>query len=198
MRPDPREVHMPIASLLLARLLLGAALVIGTAAAASAQTSLNQSGLVGTPEGITIVTDPAQWPKTFNEAPQLAELVKQGKLPPVKDRLPEDLMVIKPLRRDRQVRRHLAARLHRPRRRRERQSHQRVRSADPGRLHRREADALARQGMEDERRRQDLHAQPPPRPEMVRRRAVDRRRLRLLVRGHLQQQGHRADRRFPT
>ncbi|NJO32226.1 MAG: hypothetical protein HC869_02990, partial [Rhodospirillales bacterium] len=88
---------MPIASLLLARLLLGAALVIGTAAAASAQTSLSQSGLVGTPEGITIVTDPAQWPKTFNEAPQLAELVKQGKLPPVKDRLPEDLMVIKPL-----------------------------------------------------------------------------------------------------
>ncbi len=89
---------MPSASFLLARLLLGSALVIGTAAAASAQTSLSQSGLVGTPEGITIVTEPAQWPKTFNEAPQLAELVKQGKLPPVKDRLPEDLMVIKPLR----------------------------------------------------------------------------------------------------
>ena len=129
---------MPIASSLLARLLLGAALVIGTAAAASAQTSLSQSGLVGTPEGITIVTDPAQWPKTFNEAPQLAELVKQGKLPPVEERLPEDLMVIKPVRRDRQIRRHLAARLHRPRRRRERQPHQRVRPADPGRLHRHE------------------------------------------------------------
>ena len=59
---------MSIASVLLARLLIGSALVIGTAAAASAQTSLSQSGLVGTPEGITIVTDPAQWPKTLQRS----------------------------------------------------------------------------------------------------------------------------------
>ncbi len=84
----------------LAPLTLGAALALGMAAApdASAQSSLSQSGLVGQPEGITIVVDPALWPKTFNEAPALAELVKQGKLPAVKDRLPQDLMVIKPVR----------------------------------------------------------------------------------------------------
>ena len=78
-------------------LVLGAALALG-GAPAGAQSSLSQSGLVGQPEGITIVTDPAQWPKSFNEAPQLAELVKQGKLPAVKDRLPQDLMVIKPVK----------------------------------------------------------------------------------------------------
>ena len=89
---------MAIGSRLLTRLVLGSALVTGFAPAASAQSALGQSGLVGTPEGITIITDQAQWPKEFKEAPQLAELVKQGKLPPVKDRLPQDLMVIKPVK----------------------------------------------------------------------------------------------------
>ena len=96
--------------------------------------------------------------------------------------------------RDRQVRRHLAPRLHRPRRQRERQPHPGLRPADPGRPHRQRAAALARQGLEDERGRQDLYALSAQGPEVVGRRAVHRRRLRLLVRGHLQQQGHRADR----
>jgi len=84
----------------MARLALGTALAAGAMPTleASAQSSLWQSGLVGQPEGIAIIADPAQWPKTFNEAPQLADLVKQGKLPAVKDRLPQDLMVIKPVR----------------------------------------------------------------------------------------------------
>jgi peptide/nickel transport system substrate-binding protein len=83
----------------LARLALGSTLAFAALPdiEARAQSALSQSGLVGTPEGITIVADPAQWPKSFNEAPQLAELVKQGKLPPVKDRLPQDMMVIKPV-----------------------------------------------------------------------------------------------------
>ncbi len=33
----------------------------------------------------------------YKEAPQWAELVKAGKLPPVKDRLPEDVLVVKPV-----------------------------------------------------------------------------------------------------
>ncbi|MCL5942153.1 MAG: ABC transporter substrate-binding protein, partial [Actinobacteria bacterium] len=53
--------------------------------------------LIGKYEGPTIITDPAQYPKTFKEAPQLAELVKQGKLPPVEKRLPEEPLVIKPV-----------------------------------------------------------------------------------------------------
>lgn len=73
-----------------------AALLLAVAPAARAQ--LGQSGLVGTPEGITIVTDPAKWPTTFHEAPSLAALVREGKLPAVKDRLPQDLMVIQPVR----------------------------------------------------------------------------------------------------
>src|ERR1700738_5008511 len=66
--------------------------------AAVAQQDLSQSGLVGKLENPTIVTDPAQWPKKFGEAPALAELVKAGKLPPVEQRIPQEPMVIKPLR----------------------------------------------------------------------------------------------------
>src|SRR5471032_511963 len=59
---------------------------------------LSQSGLVGQLENPTIVTDTAQWPKTFQEAPALADLVKAGKLPAVAERLPSEPMVLKPLR----------------------------------------------------------------------------------------------------
>ena len=37
--------------------------------------------LIGKLEGPEIITDPAKWPKTFKEAPALAELTKAGKLP---------------------------------------------------------------------------------------------------------------------
>src|SRR5438876_9993183 len=59
---------------------------------------LAQSGLVGSLEGSQVVTDPAAIPKSFKEAPELAELVKQGKLPPVAQRLPTDPLVLKPLK----------------------------------------------------------------------------------------------------
>src|SRR5205823_10364594 len=53
--------------------------------------------LIGQIEGPTVITDPAQFPKTFKEAPALAELVKAGKLPPVEQRVSQDPLVIKPL-----------------------------------------------------------------------------------------------------
>jgi peptide/nickel transport system substrate-binding protein len=53
--------------------------------------------LIGKLEGPTVITDAAQFPKTFNEAPMLAELVKAGKLPPVQERIGQDPLVIKPL-----------------------------------------------------------------------------------------------------
>jgi peptide/nickel transport system substrate-binding protein len=71
-------------------------LLSGTALAQ--QPDLSQSGLVGKLENPTIITDPAQWPKKFGEAPALAELVKAGKLPAVEQRVPQEPMVIKPLR----------------------------------------------------------------------------------------------------
>ncbi len=70
---------------------------IGLVGAAHGQTGLQSSGLVGKLEGAEIQRDPAAIPKEFKEAPQLAELVKQGKLPPVKDRLPSEPMVLKPV-----------------------------------------------------------------------------------------------------
>ncbi|MBI2941284.1 MAG: ABC transporter substrate-binding protein [Chloroflexi bacterium] len=56
------------------------------------------ANLIGKLEGPTLITDPAQYPKTFKEAPVLADLVKAGKLPPVEKRLPDEPLVIKPLR----------------------------------------------------------------------------------------------------
>jgi peptide/nickel transport system substrate-binding protein len=67
-------------------------------AALAQQPDLSQSGLVGKLEDPTIVTDPAQRPKQFHEAPDLAELVKAGKLPPVEQRVPSEPMVLQPLR----------------------------------------------------------------------------------------------------
>ncbi len=64
---------------------------------AHAQNNFEQSGLVGQLEGPMIVADPAQWPKTFHEAPALTALVKAGKLPPVEQRVPAEPMVLKPL-----------------------------------------------------------------------------------------------------
>lgn len=54
--------------------------------------------LIGKLEGPTVVTDAAQMPKSFSEAPQLTEQVKAGKLPPVAERIGQDPLVIKPLR----------------------------------------------------------------------------------------------------
>ena len=84
----------------LGRALLGAslfALAMPQASLAQSGGSLGQSGLVGQLEGAEILTDAAAIPKAFQEAPQLAELVKQGKLPPVKDRLPAEPLVVKPV-----------------------------------------------------------------------------------------------------
>jgi peptide/nickel transport system substrate-binding protein len=66
--------------------------------AARAQDTKPGAHLIGKLEGPEIVTDPAQFPKRFKEAPQLAELVKAGKLPPVDERIGQDPLVIKPLR----------------------------------------------------------------------------------------------------
>ena len=53
--------------------------------------------LIGQLEGPTVVTDPPQVPKSFKDAPQLADLVKVGKLPPVEQRVSQDPLVIKPV-----------------------------------------------------------------------------------------------------
>ncbi|PYN17291.1 MAG: hypothetical protein DMD76_31345, partial [Candidatus Rokuibacteriota bacterium] len=63
--------------------LVVAAVGIVAAAGALAQ---SKSTLIGKLEGPEVVTDSSKFPKTFREAPQLAEQVKAGKLPPVAER----------------------------------------------------------------------------------------------------------------
>jgi len=82
---------------LLIAVLAVAALGGVVAAGALAQTA-GKSSLIGKLEGPEVVTDAAKLPKTFKEAPQLAELVKAGKLPPVAERIGQDPLVIKPLK----------------------------------------------------------------------------------------------------
>ena len=64
------------------------------AQAVTAKSAFDQSGLVGRLEGPSQSTT---IPTSFKEAPQLAELVKAGKLPPVASRLPAEPLVLKPL-----------------------------------------------------------------------------------------------------
>jgi peptide/nickel transport system substrate-binding protein len=52
---------------------------------------------LGKLEGGEIINDPAKSPKTFKEAPELAALVQQGKLPPVAERIGHDPIVIRPV-----------------------------------------------------------------------------------------------------
>ncbi|HEX9410024.1 MAG TPA: ABC transporter substrate-binding protein [Methylomirabilota bacterium] len=70
----------------------------GVRAVAAAQETKLGAQLIGKLEGAEVVTDPALIPKSFKEAPQLAELVKAGKLPPVQERIGQDPLVVKPLR----------------------------------------------------------------------------------------------------
>jgi peptide/nickel transport system substrate-binding protein len=69
----------------------------GPAAAAPAAAKPGRS-LIGKLEGPEILTDPTQFPKSLKEAPALAQLVKDGKLPPVEQRIGQDPLVVKPLR----------------------------------------------------------------------------------------------------
>jgi peptide/nickel transport system substrate-binding protein len=75
-----------------------AAAALTTDAWAQGAGGLAQSGLVGQLEGSQVVTDAARIPRSFKEAPELAALVQQGRLPPVAQRLPEEPLVLQPLR----------------------------------------------------------------------------------------------------
>ena len=77
---------------------LPAAVWLLLTAVGAAETVTAGSTLIGNLEGPEVMTDPAQVPGSLHEAPALTELVKAGKLPPVKERIGDDPLVIKPLR----------------------------------------------------------------------------------------------------
>lgn len=64
------------------------------AQAVSGTSNFQASGLVGTLESAGIAST---IPSKFKEAPMLAELVRQGKLPPVEQRIPAEPLVLQPL-----------------------------------------------------------------------------------------------------
>jgi peptide/nickel transport system substrate-binding protein len=65
--------------------------------AASATTGTAGKYPLGKFEGPVVITDAAKFPKTFKEAPELAALVQQGRLPPVAQRIGQDPLVIQPV-----------------------------------------------------------------------------------------------------
>jgi peptide/nickel transport system substrate-binding protein len=91
--------------LLVCLLLLPAALVFAGGSPEkkedSTPASAGPSGLdrfIGELEGPEIVTDASRFPKRFKEAPELSALAQSGKLPPVAERIGQDPLVIKPLK----------------------------------------------------------------------------------------------------
>jgi peptide/nickel transport system substrate-binding protein len=52
---------------------------------------------LGKLEGPVVITDASRFPTSFKEAPELAALVQQGKLPPVAQRIGQDPLVIQPV-----------------------------------------------------------------------------------------------------
>ncbi len=102
-RAEPEDERLSLTRRNLLRLgVLTAAAAQGAVAfpaPGTAQTPMKLgANLIGKLEGAEVITDPALFPKTFKEAPQLAELVKAGKLPPVQQRIGQDPLVVKPLR----------------------------------------------------------------------------------------------------
>ncbi|MGQ4808110.1 hypothetical protein NKDENANG_01477 [Candidatus Entotheonellaceae bacterium PAL068K] len=83
-----------IAALIVGLVGLGPGVITNGSRPAEAQTGAT---LIGTQEGPEVITDTSQWPRTFHEAPQLAALVQQGKLPPVAERIGQDPLVLKPV-----------------------------------------------------------------------------------------------------
>ena len=68
----------------------------GVIAVGALAQSASKTSLIGKLEGPEVVTDAGKAPKAFKEAPQLAALVKAGKLPPVNERIGQDPLVITP------------------------------------------------------------------------------------------------------
>ena len=145
------------------------------------------ASLIGKLEGPDVLPD-AKRPPKLGEAPMLAELVKAGKLPPVDQRVPLEPMVLKPL--------HEIGKYGGTWRRGftgpgDGENGNRVVATDrifgwdyTGR----KMVPERRPGLGGQRRQQDVHLLPAEGPQVVGRRAVHRRRLRVLVRGHLPEQ----------
>jgi peptide/nickel transport system substrate-binding protein len=79
----------------------GGSLVLSACSPGKPSPKASQGGLTGAGlpnlESGQVITDPAQYPKSFNESPEFARQVAAGTLPPVAERIGQDPLVIKPL-----------------------------------------------------------------------------------------------------
>ena len=91
-RPTPTQPGVLVCLLIT---LVALALAGGVARQASAQAG---GSLMGQLEGPRVVSDRQRFPGQYHEAPALADLVQQGKLPPVQERIGSDPLVIEPVR----------------------------------------------------------------------------------------------------
>ena len=147
--------------------------------------------LIGKLEGPELILDPAKWPTKFSEAPMLAELVKRGSCRRWSSGSPKEPLVIKPVHeiggtggpgggasRAPATARTATA------------SCPRTSSCSGNTPEPRSARASPR--VAARRRREVGDPLPPEGSQVVGRKALHRRRLHVLVRGHLPEQGHRA------
>ena len=91
-RPTPTQPGVLVCLILT---LVALALDGGVVPKASAQAG---GSLMGQLEGPRVVSDRQRFPSQYHEAPALADLVQQGKLPPVEERIGSDPLVIEPVR----------------------------------------------------------------------------------------------------
>ena len=70
-----------------------------TAAAVADTTTTTRAIERGLPaiEGHIVITDPARYPTSFNESPEMAARVAAGELPPVEERVPRNPLVVEPV-----------------------------------------------------------------------------------------------------
>jgi peptide/nickel transport system substrate-binding protein len=94
-----RRAFMQLATVTAAGMALPAAVLGGTSAPKPDGSKKLGAYLIGKLEGPEIIRDVSKFPRSFKEAPMLADLVKAGKLPALAQRLPDpaDLMVVKPV-----------------------------------------------------------------------------------------------------
>jgi peptide/nickel transport system substrate-binding protein len=90
---DRRDFLKGLAGLQLGLLAAPSFILASTATAARAQ----GRDLIGVLEGPEVVTDPARIPTVFKEAPDLAQRVSAGELPPVAERIGKHPLVIAPV-----------------------------------------------------------------------------------------------------
>ena len=152
---------------------------------ASAQTAGPGASLIGKLEGAVVVTDSDRVPEELQGSAGARRTGQGGQAAARPGAHRPGPAGRQALARNREVRGHLAPRLHRPLRHLQRAPRRPERQAPLLGLHRDQDRAQHRPGLGGQSGRQDHHPPAAPRDAVERRDSLHRRRLRLLVPGHV-------------